>query len=121
MGQSTSTNSAKEEVPEEYDVDYDYGESGCAVVNEAATFAVLEIIYELPNGQCEKKKLPVTTSKKAKFVKRELEAKFDIEPYACQLYLYNGKEEMPDHCTLHELGIQGDMTLKIRNKSLKYN
>ena len=53
-------------------------------------------------------------------MKKNLEQKFGITPGRIQVYLEGGETEMPDECTLYELGLINDVTLLVRDSSLKY-
>ncbi|GFR70992.1 hypothetical protein ElyMa_005667200 [Elysia marginata] len=91
------------------------------VVNEASAYVIANIQYERPNGEVQVKKFRIGTSNtKAKAMKRNLEKQFDIAANQIKVYLENGKEEMPDDCTLHELGIVDDITLIVRDGSQQY-
>ncbi|KAK3787108.1 hypothetical protein RRG08_030271 [Elysia crispata] len=125
MGQNQSNSSnnaktAKEQKPQESDESDDDGMP--KLVNEASAFVIVNVKFEKPDGTSDTKRFKVGTSdRKINQVKRDLEKQFNIPENKIRVYLENGKEEMPDDCTLYDLGIIDDTNLIVHDGSEQYD
>lgn len=88
------------------------------VDEEAQPYIVATFRYKKETGEIEEAKLRIITSTtKAKTVKKKIAQKFNISEETVQVFLENREVELPDMSTFFELGITDNITLIVRDGS----